>query len=138
MEAAGDSEFVFPGERSTSHIAPRSVSKAMERTREKLSIQDITMHDLRRTAGTYMSRLGVPKDVRERILNHGGNRKGNMTDGVYNLYDYDAEKRAALELWADALDCIVKNTASECDGYQIRLSRHRDLDRINVGLAGRI
>ena len=38
----------------------------------KLGIADITMHDLRRTAGTYMSRLGVPKDVRERILNHGG------------------------------------------------------------------
>ena len=57
VEAAGDSEFVFPGERSPSHIASRSVSKAMERTRDKLGIEDITMHDLRRTVGTYMSRV---------------------------------------------------------------------------------
>jgi integrase len=60
-----------------------SVSKAMERTRDKLGIKDITMHDLRRTAGTYMSQYGVPKDVRERILNHGGMRKGSITDSVY-------------------------------------------------------
>ena len=75
IEAAGESEFVFPGERNHSHIASRSVSKAMERTRENLGIKDITMHDLRRTAGTYLSQYGVPKDVRERILNHGGMRK---------------------------------------------------------------
>ena len=75
IEAAGASEFVFPGERISSHIASRSVSKAMERTRDKLGIKDITMHDLRRTAGTYMSQYGVPKDVRERILNHGGIRR---------------------------------------------------------------
>ena len=108
LDAAGDSEFVFPSQRVGSHIAPRSVSKAMERTREKLGIKDITMHDLRRTAGTYMSRLGVPKDVRERILNHGGSRKGSVTDGVYNHYEYDAEKRASLELWADAIDGIQR------------------------------
>ena len=41
VEAAGDSEFVFPGERSLSHIASRSVSKAMERTRDKLGIKSL-------------------------------------------------------------------------------------------------
>ncbi len=75
--------------------------------RAKLSIEYVAMHDLRRTVGTYMSRLGVPKDVRERILNHGGRRKGSITDGVYNRYEYDAEKRAALEMWADAADASL-------------------------------
>jgi integrase len=132
VEAAGDSEFVFPGERSPSHIASRSVSKAMERSRERLAIKDITMHDLRRTAGTYLSRLDVPKDVRERILNHGGNRKGSVTDGVYNHYEYDAEKRAALELWADALDSIIRGSPTKIDTYHVRLSRHKGADRIRV------
>ena len=130
VEAAGDSEFVFPGERSPSHIAPRSVSKAMERTRERLAIKDITMHDLRRTAGTYLSRLDVPKDVRERILNHGGSRKGSVTDDVYNHYEYDAEKRAALELWADALDSIIRGSPTKIDTYHVRLSRHKGADKI--------
>jgi hypothetical protein len=65
------------------------------------------MHDLRRSAGTYMSQYGVPKDVRERVLNHGGMRKGSIMESVYNRYEYDAEKRATLELWADALSGIV-------------------------------
>ena len=133
IDAAGAGEFVFPGEHSASHIASRSVSKAMERTRTKLGIRDVTMHDLRRTAGTYLSRLGVPKDVRERILNHGGSRKGSITDGVYNHYEYDAEKRAALELWADAINAITGSGPAEIDGYHVRLSRLKGIERITVG-----
>jgi integrase len=132
VDVAGDTDFVFPGERGMGPIASRSVSKAMERTRKKLGISDITMHDLRRTAGTYMSRLGVPKDVRERILNHGGSRKGSITEGVYNLYEYDAEKRAAVELWADALNGIIGRGPSEIDGYNTRLSRLKGIDRIKL------
>jgi integrase len=123
IEKSESNEFVFPGERGASHIASGSVSKAMQRTRAKLGIKFITMHDLRRTVGTYMRQLGVPKEIRERILNHGGKRKGNLTDGVYNLYEYDAEKCAALELWADALDSILQGEPSEIDGYHVRLAR---------------
>ena len=101
----------------------------MERTRDKLGIKDITMHDLRRTAGTYMSQYGVPKDVRERILNHGGMRKGSITESVYNRYDYDAEKRAALELWADALAGIIAGRPTEVRGYHTRLGRLKGSDR---------
>jgi integrase len=132
VEASGEGEFVFPGERSPSHIASRSVSKAMERTRDKLGIKDITMHDLRRTAGTYMSQYGVPKDVRERILNQGGMRKGSITESVYNRYEYDAEKRAALELWADALAGIIGCGPSEVRGYLARLARLKGADRVKV------
>ena len=80
-----------------------------------------------------MSRLGVPKDVRERILNHGGNRKGSVTEGVYNHYEYDTEKRAALELWADALDGIIGCGPREIDSYHARLSRKNGTDKISVG-----
>ena len=104
----------------------------MERTRAKLGIKDITMHDLRRTAGTYMSQYGVPKDVRERILNHGGMRKGSITDSVYNRYEYDAEKRAALELWADALAGIIAGRPTEVRGYHARLARLKGSDKIKV------
>lgn len=129
---SGDSEFAFPGDGPSGHIASRSVSKAMERTRAKLGIADITMHDLRRTAGTYMSRLGVPKEVRERILNHGGSRKGSITESVYNHYEYDAEKRAALELWADALAGILGEGPVEIDGYTIRLARLKGCETVRV------
>jgi len=90
------------------------------------------VHDLRRTAGTFMSRLGVSKEVRERILNHGGNRKSSVTEGVYNHYEYDAEKRAALGLWADALDGIIRGNPIWIDAYHVRLSRHKGADKIRL------
>ena len=105
----------------------------MVRTRAKLGIEDIAMHDLRRTVGTYMNRYGVPKDVRERILNHGGKRKGSITEGVYNRYEYDAEKRASLELWADAVDAIIGSGQAEIDGYHARLARLKGGEKIKVG-----
>jgi integrase len=133
LDASEDETYVFPAERKGAHIAPRSVSKAMERTRAKLGIADITLHDLRRTAGTYLARFAVPKDIRERILNHGGKRKSSITDGVYNQYGYDAEKRAALELWADALDSIITDNPREIDSYHVRLASLNRGDKIKVG-----
>ncbi len=130
---AGDGPFAFPGEIPGTHILPRSVSKAMERTRAELDIPDVTMHDLRRTVGTRMSELGVPRDVRERILNHGGKRAGNLTDGVYNRYEFDAEKRAALELWADALDAILGRGPPEIEGYPARLAHLKGGTTVRVG-----
>jgi integrase len=130
---AGDSLYAFPGAIPGTHVLPRSVSKAMERTRDELAIPEVTIHDLRRTVGTYMSQLGVPRDVRERILNHGGKRAGNLTDGVYNRYEFDAEKRAALELWADALDAILDRRPPEIEGYPARLALLKGGTTVRVG-----
>jgi hypothetical protein len=42
-----------------------------------------------------MGRLGVPKHVIAAILNHRTGTKADVTARVYNLYDYDEEKREA-------------------------------------------
>lgn len=130
---AGDGTYVFPGIVAGAHVLPRSVSKAMERTRDQLGIADVTLHDLRRTVGTYMSQLGVPRDVRERILNHGGKRTGNITDSVYNRYTFDTEKRAALELWADAVDAILGRCPPDVESYPSRLARMKGGSTVRVG-----
>ncbi len=116
------SPFLFPGPTGAA-IQPRSVSKAMERTRERLGLGDVTVHDLRRTAGSMLTRFGVPREVRSRVLNHGGKRKGSITESVYSWYDYDAEKRAALNLWADALDAMVVGESREIEDYVTRLTK---------------
>jgi integrase len=65
-----------------------------------------TLHDLRRTAASGMAGLGIAPHVVEAVLNHkSGTIKG--VAAVYNRYNYSAEKRAALEAWARALDAIV-------------------------------
>jgi integrase len=50
------------------------------------------MHDLRRTAGTLMSRAGADSDIAERCLGHiiGGVR------GVYDRREYAKEKQRPI------------------------------------------
>jgi integrase len=60
-------------------------------------------HDLRRTVRTRLSRLKIADEVREAVLAHV--RPGIKK--VYDLYEYDAEKREALELWNAALRDLV-------------------------------
>ena len=80
-----------------------------------------------------MASYGVPRDVRERILNHGGKNRGSVTEGTYTWYDYDPEKRAAFDLWADALGCIVEGRDEEIEDYYSRLARLKASGRVRVG-----
>jgi integrase len=67
-----------------------------------------TLHDLRRTARSMMSRAGVPTDHAERCLGHviGGVR------GVYDKYEYLPEKRRAFEALAALIERIVNPPAA--------------------------
>jgi integrase len=62
-----------------------------------------TLHDLRRTSRSLMSRAGVPSDHGEHVLGHlmPGMRK------VYDQYKYHDEKRRALERLAGMIASIV-------------------------------
>jgi integrase len=66
-----------------------------------------TIHDLRRTSRSLMSRAGVPADHAERAVGHviGGVR------GVYDRHEYRAEKLAAFEALASLVDRIVNPSA---------------------------
>jgi integrase len=60
------------------------------------------LHDLRRTARTYLSRV-TSADIAERTLGH-------VVGGVrahYDCYEYAVPKRDALALWAQEVARIV-------------------------------
>ena len=64
------------------------------------------LHDLRRTAVTGMAEIGIAPHIVEAVVNHvSGHRAG--VAGTYNRALYSAEKRVALQRWADHLECIV-------------------------------
>jgi len=94
----------------------------MQRACTKLNLTDATPHDLRRTGASMLAseRCGVRGEVISRILNH--TPLGSPVTQVYNRYDYAAEKRAAMELWATTINEIVAEhivaEADEADGYQ--------------------
>ena len=112
-EAVADSStpFVFPGRGAASAaIEPHAVTRAMKRLTTGLNIENATVHDLRRTVGTNLARLGVTKDIRARLLNHVDGAR-SVTDAVYNQHEFWAEKRAALQLWESELRRIVNDTS---------------------------
>jgi integrase len=67
-----------------------------------------TLHDLRRTARSLMSRAGIDANVAERCLGHviGGVR------GVYDRHEYHREKALAFEALAAQIDRIIRPQAN--------------------------
>jgi integrase len=64
-----------------------------------------TPHDLRRTVETRLAELRVPKEIRDRVLNHIPSDVGSKH---YNRHDYADEKRAALTRWSAAISSILE------------------------------
>ena len=91
-------------------ISPNAVTRAMARLTAEIGIKGASPHDLRRTVGTEMARLGLPSHVRARVLNHSP-RANNITDAVYNRYAYDNEKREAFQRWEEHLQMIIQSPA---------------------------
>lgn len=68
-----------------------------------------TLHDLRRTFATLATEeLGVLPHVVEAILNHVSSTESGKKGvaGIYNRSKYAAEKRAALDAWADHVEVV--------------------------------
>lgn len=105
------SPFVFPSfeEPLTRPIYAEAVTRAMARLVGELEMPRVSPHDLRRTVGTEMAKLGLPVHVRSLILNHSPMSRG-ITDAVYNRYAYDKEKRQALLTWEHRLAEMVERT----------------------------
>jgi integrase len=73
-------------------------SRCKERLDQVVKLAPWTVHDLRRSVATGMGALKVKPHIIEVVLNHiSGFRNG--VAGVYNLADYEDEKREALKAW---------------------------------------
>lgn len=74
---------------------------------EPAKLEPWRIHDLRRTMSTVMiDELDIPPHIVEALLNHISGHKAGVA-GTYNHAKYRAQKRRALEAWADYLDAIV-------------------------------
>jgi integrase len=104
-EAGRGAQFVFPSNGAS--LPPMAVAKAIARAQPRFGLPAWTAHDLRRTALTAMSRLGVPPITLAHIANHRTGTKAGMTLSVYVHDDHSEQKAAALALWADRLAAIV-------------------------------
>jgi integrase len=84
----------------------RALARAAGHDPAGVELKPFVNHDLRRTLRTGLSALRIDRDVREAVLAHtlGG------IEGVYDRHDYLAEKKHALERWAERLRNIEAPT----------------------------
>lgn len=109
------SEYLFPARRLIrsrngvpcknrfEHISPDTLNVALKRLPRK-DIEHFTVHDMRRTARTQLSALGVDPFVAERALNH----KLPGRQRIYDKHDYFSERKRALGRWSEVLGAISK------------------------------
>jgi len=105
------SELLIGIPRAGGYVFSTRQDKAITRSSPIHAIGDVpvlremgfTAHDLRRTAITRMAEMGVPRHIYKAILNH---TEPGAT-AVYQQYEYLAEKREALEAWAQRLREVI-------------------------------
>ena len=112
-----DNPYVFAG-RGGSYATGYSKSKtAFDAKLEGAGkhIEPWTLHDLRRTARSIMSRAGVRPDIAERVLGHAI----NGVEGTYDRHSYREEKAHALA----ALASLIENILTPPNKKVVRLAR---------------
>jgi integrase len=75
-----------------------------------LNIAPFVIHDIRRSAATHMSEIGIPPFHIEAVLNHVSGT--SSVAKIYNRNTYETEKAAALTRWAEHVAAIVEGRDS--------------------------
>ena len=102
--------FVFTGKNDRGvtgyTYGKQRLDAAMQEISGGAKIPPFILHDLRRTAASYMAKLGFAPHVVDRILNHSsGSIRG--VAAIYNRFEYQDERRAALAAWASYVNSLI-------------------------------
>jgi integrase len=117
MYAPEDSEFVFPNRRSLVRpMAGRTLNALMYRLGFG---KEGTPHGMRSAFSTHFNRVSKDRDVIERCLSHG---PADEVRAAYNRYEYEDERQAMLQDWADHLDKIRASSCERANHLQVPAS----------------
>lgn len=118
----GGSIWCFPSRDGSDHVCKKSVTKQIG-DRQRLEKKPLSRrspltqslvlpggkwspHDLRRTAATVMTSLGVLPEVADKCLNH---KEPNKMKRIYLRHNYEIEKRDAWRLLGERLDLLARS-----------------------------
>jgi hypothetical protein len=80
----------------------------MQNICKRLAVPRATPHDLRRTHGSTITKLGFGRDAMNRIQNH---KEGGIAD-VYDRHEYAEENKRVMEAVASRLLALTNSTAA--------------------------
>lgn len=102
-----DGDFVFSGTEGKKSIS--GFSRAKSRLDVDSKVAEWRTHDLRRSAATHMSRLGIDRLVISKILNHAD----QTVTAIHDRHEFDDQKRHALGTWARKLQSLTDPDADD-------------------------
>jgi integrase len=101
MQPEAEDPFLFVTARGV--LGRTLVSHRISDIAKEMGGSPFTLRDIRRTTETMMAGMGFSSDLRAQILSHG---MGGIQQRHYVRYDFEREKRAALEEWEGRLEDI--------------------------------
>ena len=96
----GDNPYMLPGEKPGQHLV--NIQTIWERVRKAAGVEDVRLHDLRRTLGSWLAQSGNSLHLIGRVLNH----SSQSTTAIYARFAQD-NVREALESHGQKLMSIA-------------------------------
>jgi integrase len=123
------SDYVFPSPKTGGQMS--GFTKMVNRLIKEAGVAKFTMHDLRRSLRTIMSRCGYDNEIQRLCV-------GQKPRGIDQVYNHDEQwiiRRMAFEA---AHDYIAQLVGAKRVGKVVRLQRTNPLDPIKAELLGRL
>ncbi len=108
QELGRGSLWLFPSSRIDGLMVSRAVTRAMRVNLPRIGVDNATPHDLRRTAASHMTEMGIPRLVVSKVLGHSD---GSIT-AIYDRFEYWPQKKQALDAWSARLEEIISGKAA--------------------------
>lgn len=100
-----NTKYLFPAQHNDKPMAGTSIDHAIRRSHFE-GVDPWTPHDLRRSAASHMTSMGISRLIISKILNH----TDSTVTAVYDRYEYENEKQHALNTWAQRLEILIDET----------------------------
>jgi len=123
------SDYVFPSPKTGGQMS--GFTKMVNRLVKEAGVAKFTMHDLRRSLRTVMSRCGYDNEIQRLCV-------GQKPRGIDQVYNHDEQWIIRKMAFEAAHDYIAELVGAKRVGKVVRLQRTNPLDSIKAELLGRL
>lgn len=123
------SDYVFPSPKTGGQMS--GFTKMVNRLVKEAGVAKFTMHDLRRSLRTVMSRCGYDNEIQRLCV-------GQKPRGIDQVYNHDEQWIIRKMAFEAAHDYIAQLVGAKRVGKVVRLQRTNPLDSIKAELLGRL
>ena len=107
MPRLAGNPYILPGLKQGAHLV--NINKSWRRIRQAAGVEDVRLHDLRRTVGSWLAQAGNSLHLIGRVLNH----SNPSTTAVYARFGQDHVREALEQHGKRIMGIVGKGAAAE-------------------------